>query len=173
MKVTILREAGYEEAMLGLSLSYNSHPGRMPARAEQLIGMDKGHNKFAESICVWIDCTAPRYWWSQFDTYRIGVTKQSESTMHTLMRGPLTEHDFEEHICGTWLRMLNKEIEQGNFDGAKRHLPEGFLQRRIICTNYKALRHIYQQRWDHKLAEWTYFTDQLKAQLEHPRWIIA
>ncbi|MCK9240314.1 hypothetical protein [Desulfocurvus sp.] len=54
--------------------------------AEKLAPLDKGHNKVLESMCVWLDVRMPRYWWQEFDTYRVGVTKQSESTMHILIR---------------------------------------------------------------------------------------
>ena len=83
MNVTVLNEAGYQEALLGLSLSYEQSLDKMPAVAERLAQRDNGHNKFLESIVVWLDVIAPRYWWQEFDTYRIGVSKQSSSTMHT------------------------------------------------------------------------------------------
>ena len=159
MKVTILREAGYEEAMLGLSLSFNADPSRMPARAAKLAKMDpaSGEVKFLEAIAVWLDVTAPRYWWSQFDTYRAGVSKQSESTMHTLMRTVLEAHHFEGGIDETILGALNNAISTNDFGYAKRHLPESFLQRRIVTTNYKTILHIIRQRHDHKLTEWQDF----------------
>ena len=157
MKITILREAGYDEAMLGLSLSYNADPARMPARSAKLAHMDGGHNKFLESIAVWLDITAPRYWWSQFDTYRAGVSKQSESTMHTILRRPLAQEDFEGGIDPEILGIINAKISAGNFDGVKRNLPESFLQRRIVTTNYKTILHIVRQRHDHKLTEWQDF----------------
>ena len=72
MIVNKLNESGYAEAILGLSLSYGTDVHRMRVRAESLAHMDKGHNKFLESIYTWWDITAPRYWWQEFDTYRVG-----------------------------------------------------------------------------------------------------
>ena len=80
MHVRILEEHGHDSALLGLSLSYDQTPERMPAVAERLRFRGDGHNKFLESILVWLDVTAPRYFWQQFDTYRVGVTKQRQST---------------------------------------------------------------------------------------------
>ena len=159
MKVTILKECGHEEAMLGLSLSFNADPSRMPARAEKLAKMDpaSGEVKFLEAMAVWLDVTAPRYWWSQMDTYRCGVSKQSESTMHTILRRPLEQADFEGGIDPEILGIINAKISAGNFDGVKRNLTESFLQRRIVATNYKTLLHIIRQRHDHKLREWWEF----------------
>ena len=170
MHIIVLKESGYEEAMLGISLSFNSDVGRMSKRATQLAPLDRGHNKFLESICVWLDVDAPRYWWSQFDTYRIGVTKQSESTMHTLTKRQLTQDDFEIPINPIVLDVVNGYIRDGNLVEAKAHLPEAFLQRRIICTNYKSLRAVVDQRGGHKLPEWQIFIQKLIEQLQHPEY---
>lgn len=171
MKVKVLGEAGYEFALLGLSLSYNMPVKKMQEVADRLASKDGGHNKFLESICVWIDVTAPRYWWQQLDTYRIGVTKQSESTMHTLTKRPLTQDDFDGHLPQATLDRLNELIASKNWKQAKRELPESFLQRRIVCTNYKALRHMRQQRKTHKLPEWHLFLDALDEQLAMPEFL--
>jgi len=98
MKVKILDERGYDWALLGLSLSFEQDPADMPRVAQKLAFRGDGHNKFLESIVLWLDITAPRYWWQQFDTYRAGVSKQSASTMHTMTRRALTQEDFEHSI---------------------------------------------------------------------------
>lgn len=171
MKIVVIEEAGLSEALQGISLSFNSDVERMPARAERLAPMGKGHNKFLESICVWIDIDAPRYWWSQFDTYRIGVTKQSESTMHTLTKRELRQDDFEIPVHPAVLNVVNEYIRNGDLINAKANLPEAFLQRRIVCTNYKALRGMVEQRSTHKLPEWQYFIESLLKQLARPEYI--
>lgn len=171
MKIQVLREAGYEEALLGLSLSYNQAVENMPKVANKLFNKEDGHNKFLESIVVWLDIAAPRYWWQQFDTYRVGITKQSESTMHTMLKRLLTQGDFEETIFPETLDFLNYLIVNRYFTRIKNELPEGFLQRRIVCTNYKTLRHIIRQRISHKLPQWATFISGLHAQLEHPEFI--
>lgn len=180
MFVCILKEAGYEEALLGLALSYHNGDDndlfekvekRMPKRAVALAGMEGGHNKFLESIIVWLDIRMPRYWWSQFDTYRVGTTKQSESTMHTLTKRLLTKNDFSS-ISDEGLRLINYFIKEGNLEDAKAHLPESFLQRRIVCTNYKTLRNMVAQRSSHKLYEWRMFVDNILIHLEHPHFLV-
>jgi len=158
MKMEVIKEAGYEEAKLGMSLSFNSSLDKMDKVCSKLAKRNGGHNKFLESICVWLDITAPRYWWQQFDSYRIGVTKQSESTMHTIMKKPFTIDDFESRLVDYFvIERLNQLIEDGEFDIVKAMLPESFLQRRIVCTNYKTLYTMYRQRRTHKLSEWTRF----------------
>ena len=171
MIIKILSEHGYDEAMLGLSLSHNQPVENMPEVARKLAHKDGGHNKFLESMAVWIDVTAPRYWWAQADTYRAGMTKQSESTMHTLGKRQLTQMDFVAYIGNQVLDRLNELIEQKRTRQLKIELPEGFLQRRIICTNYKALRHIVGQRKNHKLREWQIFCDAVMGGLEYGEFI--
>ena len=166
MQVTILNECGYDEALLGLSLSYNQDPELMPNVARKLCHKDGGHNKFLEAIVVWLDITAPRYWWSQFDTYRVGVTKQSESTMHTILRRPLSQEGFAHPIPWPLLEHLNLLIAEGQLEEVKWNLPESFLQRRIVCANYKSIRNIIIQRENHRLAEWKEFILALR-ELEH------
>ena len=166
MIVKIIKEAGYEEALLGLSLSFNTSLEKMPQVAAKLAGKGGGHDKFMESIVVWLDISAPRYWWQQFDAYRIGVTKQSESTMHTILKRPLTEKDFTEKIDKRIIEILNEAISKGDFEKVKANLPESFLQRRIVCTNYKVLYNIMLQRWKHKLEEWQYFHREILKQIK-------
>ena len=166
MEVIVLHEAGYREAMLGLSLSHNQPPSAMPKVAQKLCNKDGGHNKFLESIAVWLDITAPRFWWCQFDTYRAGVTKQSGSTMHTLMSRNLIHDDFAQPISSESLEALNRLRESGRFERLKNELPEGFMQRRIVCTNYQTLRRMIKQRRTHRLKEWHIFIDEMLRQLQ-------
>jgi hypothetical protein len=172
MYVKILKEAGHDEAMLGLSLSYNQPVENMPLVADRLVGKGGSHAKFMESIAVWLDVRAPRYWWQQFDTYRIGVTKQSESTMHTVMKRELVQGDFDG-ISTRALNETNFHIRAKDFTVVKSILPEGFLQRRVVCTNYKALAHIYWQRVRHKLPEWRQFCAELMGKLQYPQYVVG
>lgn len=169
MKLTVLKESGFEEALLGLSLSFNSEPSKRVA--DKLAWKGGGESKFLESIVVWIDLDAPRYFWQQLDTYRIGVTKQSESTMHTILRGSLSDSDFEEGCWYPLLKELNFRISLKDFRWVKRNLPESFLQRREICVNYKTLQNMCMQRATHKLPEWQLFIKELVAQIEHPDYV--
>ena len=140
VKLKILGEAGYDYAMLGLSLNKNQTIEAMPVLAEKLAPLGGGHNKFLESIDVWLDITVPRYIWQDLDTYRM-TTKQSESTNHTIMKGPLTTNNFVyQDITKIDLEYLNHLISECNFLRLKRNLPEGFLQRRIWKLNYSNIR---------------------------------
>ncbi len=171
MQVTVLDEYGYEFALLGLSLSYKQDTERMPEVARRLAFKGGGHNKFLESIVLWLDITAPRYWWQQFDTYRVGVTKQSESTMHTMTKRPLIQEDFEHPIPAETLAHLNDLVAENDWKTVKWLLPESFLQRRIVCLNYMTLQRMIRQRATHKLEEWRAFIDQVLGQVAHPEFL--
>jgi hypothetical protein len=158
MKIQIISEHGYNEALRGIAASYKSDPIDMAPVAERLSGKGSGHDKFLESIQVWMEITAPRYWWQQFDTYRIGVTKQSESTMHTLMRDSLTQECFECPIHPPTLQRLIELQVAKDLEHIKNELPEGFLQCRMVCLNYKVILHIIKQRSRHLLREWQVFS---------------
>jgi hypothetical protein len=183
MKVLVLREAGYEEAVLGFSLSYNTTIERTKEIISRYAYGIPGENKFLESIQLWLDVTAPRFWWQEADTYRVGSSKQSESTMHTICKRELEQDDFEFDIPDDILYEVNYLIRQYKeeteslpkhslFVAIKNSLPEGFLQRRIWNINYKVLQNIYVQRYNHKLPQWKMFLNSLIAQIEHSEFII-
>lgn len=183
MNVVKLKECGYDESALGFSLSYNSTVDRAKEIMPKYAFGRSGEEKFLESICVWLDITAPRYFWQEFDTYRAGMSKQSESTMHTITKKSLSADNFEGEIIPEIVDNLNtlidfykaeldKTAKKKLFKKIKTNLPEGFLQRRIITTNYKTLKHIYNQRHDHKLDEWNKIFCPFILTLEHPEFIM-
>ena len=63
--------------------------------ALRLIKAGTEHRKFLRQIFVSVDITAPLYWWKEFDTYKVGTTANSTSTMHKLASTPITREFFE------------------------------------------------------------------------------
>lgn len=63
--------------------------------ARRLIAGGTEHRKFLRQIFVSVDITAPLYWWKEFDTYKVGTTANSTSTMHKLASTPITRECFE------------------------------------------------------------------------------
>jgi hypothetical protein len=184
MQVKVLEEHGYDLALRGMAYSFKDRAldvdgwwGKQRERAEKraplLAVKDGGHNKFLEAMTVYIDVEASRAFWSEFDTYRVGTTKQSESTMHTLSKREPEVQDFEEGttaetiqaFCSVW-----KEAK-GDVTVLKMNMPEGFLQRRLVCTNYKVLRNIIWQREGHRLKWWKVFIDEVKVQVKYPEFL--
>lgn len=208
MQVKILSEAGYNEALFGLGLShgvtsnlyfewYNDLPYwlrkdgiddseesedlglKMENVAQRLAGKGMGHDKFLRQICVWLDITAPRYWWPEMDQYKVATVTQSESTMHTITKKEFTVKDFRFGYEKAYLQkvvdMLN-ELRNIYIDTKDKAiwkmiiqlLPQSYLQRRILTCNYETLRNIIKQRTGHKLSEWAIFIDAIKSQAQHP-----
>lgn len=57
------------------------------------------HRKFMRMITVYLDITAPLYWWKEFDTYKVGTVANSCSTMHKIAAKEFTLEDFScEHL---------------------------------------------------------------------------
>lgn len=190
MKVVILNESGFEEAALGVSLSYRhltkediedikNGDYKVPSRIKEVVmpslsHKGGGHNKFLESMTVTLLIQANRAFWSQFDTYRVGMTKQSESTMHTLAKRKPTPEDFEPDTDPMIVsRFIDNWSElKGDIDALRRSLPQGWLETRVITTNYKTLQNICNQRKDHRSKDWREFYLQLIPQLRHP-WFVT
>jgi len=63
--------------------------------AQRLISGGSEHRKFLRQIFVSVDITAPLYWWKELDTYKVGTTANSTSTMHKLATTPITLDCFE------------------------------------------------------------------------------
>lgn len=59
------------------------------------------HRKFMRMLTVYVDITAPLYWWKEFDTYKVGTVANSCSTMHKIHAKEFTLEDFShEHLIG-------------------------------------------------------------------------
>ena len=140
--------------------------------ATKLIKAGSDHGKFLRMIQVWVQIKAPLYWWKEFDTYKIGTTANSCSTMHTLHKRDLTLEDFSldgasedaQTVLRHTLTMLNcyrrEFVETGSKDAWRaliQLLPSGFMQLRTVNLNYAVLRNIYHARKGHKLSEWETF----------------
>jgi len=179
MKASVISEYGYDEAVIGFSLSYNTSLERVKEILPKYAFGVPGEGKFLESMIVYLDVTAPRYWWQEADTYRVGTTKNSESTMHTLAKRSLDINDFEGGIVDIeYLVRLNNyrvclvnKMESYTLAEFKGLLPEGFLQRRIWMMSYKTLQTIYIQRYGHKLPQWRLFLDTVVSKIQHPEFV--
>jgi hypothetical protein len=189
MKVEVLREAGFEEAAMGLSLSFYDHKEGLydwwteekeekgKYRLTKLAFKGGGHNKAIASMQVWLYIQAARCWWSEFDTYKVGVTANSSSTMHTLSKRLTNESDYEVGTSPNIIKAFNECLqdfsnpehpEYHNITTLKINLPEGWLQERQICCNYMSLQNIIRQRTGHRLTYWKTFIDLVLDQVAYP-----
>lgn len=127
------------------------------------------HRKFMRMITVYLDITAPLYWWKEFDTYKVGTVANSCSTMHKITDKPFELDDFShEHLGFQSVRVLKdtikvmndfreefiKDHEKENWWQLIQLLPSSYNQKRTVMLNYEVLANIYKSRRHHKLDEW-------------------
>lgn len=158
---------------------------------QRLIAGGPEHRKFMRQIMVSVDITAPMFWWSEFDTYKIGTTANSTSKMHKLASKPITKEDFEMDdftkikvfdmepyqpddytdeiwdylidICETLRQRFVETKDKKYWKELIRLLPESYLQTRTVTMNYENLYSIVRQRGSHKLSEWHTFIDWVRT----------
>ena len=136
------------------------------------------HRKFMRMITVYLDITAPLYWWKEFDTYKVGTVANSCSTMHKIAAKEFTLEDFShEHLGYQSIRVLKdtikvmndfreefiKDHEKVNWWQMIQLLPSSYNQRRTIMLNYEVLTNMYKSRRNHKLDEWHTFCDWIES----------
>lgn len=162
--------------------------------AQRMIKAGDSDSKFLRQIFVSVDITAPLYWWKEADTYKIGTTANSTSTMHKLASTPITLDCFETddfnsdlvlypnngiqgdffmkdafqnviEYCETLRQKYNETKDKRYWKELIRLLPEGWLQTRTWTANYAVLRNMYFQRRNHKLTEWHQFCNWIETSL--------
>ena len=137
------------------------------------------HRKFMRMITVYLDITAPLYWWKEYDTYKVATVANSTSTMHKIHSKPFELSDFScDHMTeGTLayfetviakleeirLRYVNEGKNKEDWYDLIQLLPSSYNQMRTCTFNYETLINIYYARKDHKLAEWHTFCDWIKT----------
>lgn len=154
---------------------------------KKLFNAGTEHRKFLRQIFASMDITAPLYWWKEFDTYKIGTTANSCSTMHKIAAKEFCIDDFShEHL---FVDVREGEIYHDFFDTLQsticdlnearkeylatrdkkywwqmiQLLPSSYNQRRTVTMNYENVMNMIRQRTGHKLDEWQTFVNILKT----------
>lgn len=157
--------------------------------ARKLIDAGPSHRKFMRQIFVSMNIKAPLYWWKEFDTYKVGTTANSCSTMHTITNKECTIDDFSHdkmfvvteqnledivsHInClrTLYLKTEGPEQKKKYWYSIIQLLPSSYNQLRTVTMSYENLRNIYEQRKNHKLDEWRDFCNTIEL-LPYSNWI--
>lgn len=221
IKIENVEVTGWEAAIRGMRNPMNSWDMsdsewtlRNPSEAEVVIGRRNGnwngiigahdrdlmkrlrnagtdHRKFMRMITVYLDITAPLYWWKEHDQYKVGTVTNSCSTMHKIHAKEFTLDDFshekliksidmgpdEIHIrispmqaMLTIIECLNsyREVYLETKDKKYWHqmiqlLPSSYNQRRTVMLNYEVLANMYKSRKHHKLDEWRNFCEWIES----------
>lgn len=146
--------------------------GKDATLAKKLYDGGQPHRKFLRQIFVSCDIIAPLYWWKQFDTYKVGTTANSTSTMHKGVHFYTLDDFSTEYIREEDIPFLKRYIEVIN-DVVKRHsytddqkekeqlfreliqlLPSSLNQLRTVTMDYENIVNMYEWRYYHKLQEW-------------------
>lgn len=160
------------------------------ALARKLIDAGPSHRKFMRQIFVSMNITAPLYWWKEFDTYKVGTTANSCSTMHTITNKEFTIDDFShdkmllgvqrslEDVVWHLNTLRTKYLDEENSDIKKKYwysiiqlLPSSYNQLRTVTMSYENLRNMYELRKNHKLDEWRDFCNTIEKVLPYSNWI--
>lgn len=180
---------GYEAAIRGMRNPMNSWVKSDSDADLDLIGQNDKQlmlalakspeeRKYLRMIHVQFDVTAPLYWWKEFDTYKVGTTANSCSTMHKIHSKEFTVSDFSlDHLLSENAVYFGKTLERLN--NARRKfldtkdkkywwqiiqlLPSSYNQRRTIDLNFEVLLKQYRERKNHKLDEWHIYCDWIKG----------
>lgn len=140
------------------------------------------HRKYMRMIVMYLDITAPLYWWKEFDTYKVGTVVNSCSTMHKIADKEFTLDDFshenlipvdENHVKGEGIALTTLQIiivvlniyrklyletkDKKYWWQMIQLLPSSYNQKRTVMLNYEVLANIYKSRKNHKLDEWVSF----------------
>lgn len=151
------------------------------------------HRKFMRMMPVYVRITAPLYWWSEFDTYKVGTVANSCSKMHKIADKEFTLADFSiEHLDddrsgavsnAEWLEYLihhlNRDRRRFIETKDKKYwwqmiqlLPSSYNQTRNVILNYEVLANIYHSRKNHKLDEWRDFCKWIEEKVPYS-WLIT
>lgn len=146
------------------------------ALMKKLAAAGTDHRKFMRMINVTCDITAPMFWWSECDTYKVGTVRNSCSKMHTIHVKPFTLDDFShegcdvipaamdalEHVvnvCEHLRKLFNDTQDKKYWRALIELLPESFNMRATLQLNYEVLANMYHSRKAHKLDEWRQFCE--------------
>lgn len=196
IEIELIEVSGFKGAIRGMRHPYESYEKSDSVYADnllehliigendlnlckKLIKAGSDHRKFLRMIHVQMDIRAPRYWWTQLDTYKIGTTTNSQSTMHTIHKRAFTANDFSmEHVIPAvaemWIRNLNS-IRERYLETENKYdwyslielLPQSYMQTRTVDINYETLLRIAVSRRGHKLKEWADFIEWMKQELPY------
>ena len=163
-------DSGYEG--LDYAVGHNDHDLMM-----RLAQGGSVHAKYRRMIIVWVDITAPLYWWKEFDTYKVGTVANSCSTMHKIHAKPFTVDDFStEHLNPQsdgylisqidWLNRCRDKFlndhDKADWWQMIQLLPTSYNQKRTVMMSYEVLVNMYRDRKSHKLDEWHTLCDWIR-----------
>ena len=143
-RTCVHRNTSYPACYSGFDLGPNDYDLMMRLRNA---GTD--HRKYMRMIAVYVDITAPLYWWKEFDTYKVGTVANSCSTMHKIAAKEFTLEDFSHEHFGV---IVPAELNDG--EEVFQNLWIESLKRTIKDLNIARDFYIREQNADLKKKYW-------------------
>lgn len=153
--------------------------------------LDSENRNFMRMIVVYLDITAPLYWWAEFKAYKIGAISSPGSLTYKVMDEEFALEDFScENLTTQAKNTLKKTVDTLNGyrdiyinwdekDGLIKRafeynyqqvwwqmirlLPSSYNQHRTVMLNYEVLADIYKSEKNRSLREWRTFCDWIKS----------
>ena len=191
IKIEKIQVLGWEPAIRGMRNPMNSWDksdtdwcgvaGIGPADHDLMMKLAKNgsiHAKYRRMIVVYMDITAPLYWWKEFDTYKVGTVANSCSTMHKIQEKEFKVDDFScEHLdyapamlfqglidlLNDYRQRFLENHDKNDWWQMIQLLPSSYNQKRTVMMNYEVLANIYESRKNHKLDEWRDFCSEIEG----------
>ena len=180
-RTCVHRNTDYPTCYSGFDVGPNDYDLMM-----RLSNAGTDHRKYMRMITVYVDVTAPMYWWKEFDTYKVGTVRNSCSTMHKIHEKEFTLEDFSceqlfdkygdpsmnlnyagkypkavlidlIHVLNNFRWWYNETKDKKYWYQMIQLLPSSYNQRATLMLNYEVLANIYKSRKNHKLDEWREF----------------
>ncbi len=150
--------------------------------ASKLAKLGGSHAKFRRMIHVQMDIAAPFYWWKEFDTYKVGTTANSTSTMYSIAKKEFEVNNFAisamtsaqaglllfkiietlNELRDLYLKADNQLYKNMYWKDMIQMLPCSYKQLRTVDLNYEVIAHICKERKNHKLIEWKEFCEEME-----------
>lgn len=185
MNVYDIKVYGLQEATKNAGLPFSKGEPRTQTLIKLANSKQRSHAKFLRQIMVCFNITASGMFMKELDTYKIGTTRMSSSTMHTLLNKPLDYDNFSfyniynsdydipleqefKKVLDAIIEFDRKVLQSNSSDIEKLMLvksiiPESFKYSSYITMNYEVLRTMYNDRKNHRLPEWKMFLESFES----------
>ena len=144
------------------------------SKASQLV--NGAHGQFLSGIIVSFDLTCSNKMWVEMERYKFINFVSSQSTMHCITKFDLNQQ-YNKYVDNRIVTVMkekvddyNKLLQEKDTDKAKEKYleilynnPAGFELTARLTTNYRCLKNIYLQRYDHRLPEWREFCNWIET----------
>lgn len=184
MKIDNTKVYGLENAIrcskFPMSVDTESCTTEITKTAEKLASCKTGtgHDNFLNGIIVQFDLTFTVKAWTEAERYHFFDFISSQSTMHRIAKFNL-DKAYIKYVDKRIIEIMKELVEKYNKTNSPEDYlnllysnPCGFELTAGMTTNYRQLKTIYQQRFNHRLPEWREFCEWVKG-LPHSEWIIG